>query len=67
MAKKLKLIDGTTLHLSEEAPADVQVAVAPNATITLNGQKVGLSDLRPGDVIQPSSGNPVTQVVASRP
>ena len=67
MAKKLKSINGNTLVLTEPAPDDESVQVAPNANITLNGQKVALSNLKAGDVIQPSGENPVMSIVASRP
>lgn len=66
MAKNLKSITGSTLVLSEPAPADVELQVAKDAVVTLNGQKVALANLKPGDVIQPSGENPVKTIVASR-
>ena len=66
MAKKFKSFAGSTLVLSDDAGGpDASVPVAPNATVTLDGNNVAMDKLRAGDTVQ-TSGNPATSVTATR-
>jgi hypothetical protein len=64
--KSFKSFSGTTMVLSDDAGgADTSVEIAPNATVTLDGNNVSMDKLRAGDTVQ-SSGNPATSITATR-
>ncbi len=57
--------DSVTMTHDDGSPTDTH-AVGVDTEVTLNGEDVGLTDLRAGDAVC-VCGDPVTSVTATRP
>lgn len=65
MSGKFASVSGNTVTLSHDGKPDTTHSVAPNATVTLNGDASKLADLKAGDEVN-LSGDPATSVSARR-
>src|SRR5262245_2923360 len=62
-------VGGSALSLLERDGSVVTIQVAPNAVVRLDGRRVTLDAIRPGDNARTlgTDGRPATRVVATRP
>ena len=66
---RVQSVGGSALALLERDGSVVTIQVAPNAVVRLNGRRVTLDAIRPGDTARTlgTDGRPATKVVANRP
>lgn len=61
----LRSVSGNTLEVADDDGNTASHSVAPNATVTLDGKKATLADLKAGDSVT-LTGDPATSVTATR-
>jgi hypothetical protein len=66
---RVQSVGGSALSLLERDGSVVTIQVAPNAVVRLNGRRVTLDAIRPGDTARTlgTDGRPATKVTATRP
>ena len=66
---RVQSVGSSALALLERDGSVVTIQVAPDAVVRLNGRRVTLDAIRPGDTARTlgTDGRPATKVVANRP